>query len=293
MRMGLSCVVSTLMIAVCALPGQATPVCQEAMAEGVERVRAYVRGGASLLAFYIGLVDLEIVGEDRSGFALEAPEGTRAGTTLFLERNGTTLEAIIDLGEYRLIRMGLGGAKARLLVPLSFRGSIEASLKAGALAILGLEPSSLSAQLDIGRIELVDLQAGSTSIVAKEASITLRSVSSARGSISSTLGSVSAEGLSGGWTMRTAEGSVNLMLEPGLQPLDIATTLGTVTISVAPGQPFRIVAETQFWRPKTDIPLAETMVSRFPRDTKRYAGERGEGGPLISVKTREGRVIIK
>lgn len=188
--------------------------------------------------------------------------------------------------------MGLGGAKARLLVPLSFKGSIEVSIKAGALAIRDLEPSSLSAQLDIGRIELVDLRAGSASIATKEASITLRRVSSARGSVSSTIGPVSAEGLSGTWTVRTAEGSVSLMLEPGLQPLDIKTTLGTVTIGVPSGQAFRLEVETQFWRPKADIPLTETMVSRFPRGIKRYSGELGAGGPLIRVVTREGRVIM-
>jgi len=293
MKIVLAGIVSALLLAACALPGQAAPVYLEATAEGVERVRAYARGGASLLSFYIGLVDLEIVGEERSDFVLEAPEGSRAGTTLFLERKGTTLEAIIDLGEYRMLRMVLGGAKARLLVPLSFRGALEASVKEGALAIRCLEPSSLSAQLDVGRIELVDLKAGSTSVVAKEASITLRRVSSARGSASSTLGPVSAEGLSGAWTVRTAEGSVSLMLEPGLQPLDIATTLGTVTVGVAPGQAFRLEAETQLWRPKTDIPLTETQVSRFPRDTKRYAGERGAGGPLIRVTTHEGRVTVK
>ncbi len=293
MKTVLACAASALMLAACALPGQADPVYLEAEAGGVERVRAYVRGGASLLSFYIGLVELELVGEDRVGFAFEAPEGARSGTTLSLERRGSTLDAVVDLGEYRMLRMGLGGAKARLLVPSSFKGAIEASVKEGALAIRGLRPSSVSARLDIGRIELSDLFAGSASVVAKEASTTLRRVSAERGSIASTLGPVTAEDLSGAWTVKTAEGSVSLMLEPGLQPLDIATTLGTVTVGVAPGQAFRLEAETRLWRPRTDIALSEVQVSGFPRDAKRYTGERGAGGPLIRVTTNEGRVTIR
>lgn len=293
MKTTLACAASALLLAACALPGQAEPVYLEADAAGVERIRAYARGGSSLLSFYIGLVELEIVGEDRVGFAFEAPEGARSGTTLSLERSGTTLEAVVDLGEYRMLRMGLGGAKARLLVPSSFKCAIEASVKEGALAIRDLEPSSLSARLDIGRIELSDLLAGSASLVAKEASTTLRRVAAARGSIASTLGSVTAEGLSGAWTVKTAEGSVSLSMAPGLQPLEISTTLGAVTIGTAAGESFRLEAETQLLRPKTDIALTETRASSFPRDTKRYTGERGSGGPLIRVATHEGRITIR
>lgn len=86
MKKALTCVASAVLLAVGALPGQAATVYLEDIAEGVERVRAYVQGGDCLLAFYIGLIDLEIVGEDRSNFVLEASDGTRAGTTLFLER---------------------------------------------------------------------------------------------------------------------------------------------------------------------------------------------------------------
>ena len=51
MKPAFACAASALLLAACALPGQAAPVYLEAEAQGVERVRAYVRGGSSLLSF--------------------------------------------------------------------------------------------------------------------------------------------------------------------------------------------------------------------------------------------------
>jgi len=281
-----------IFLTACASPTQADTVSLTAAADGVDSVRAYVRGGSSFLSFYIGIVELEIVGEERSDFAFESIDGMRSGTVLSLDRLGSIFVAIMDMGDYRLLRFGLGGGKARLRVPSSFSGAISASLDDGTLAARDLSLSGLSLKLDRGRIELEGIDANVLSVEAKEAPTKIRRTTTRRGTIRSTLGSVSADGLGGPWSIATSEGSVRLAMAQGLSPLDIATTIGGVRIDLAAGEPYRLEADTRLLAPRADIALAASELRKFPYDVKRYSGERGSGGPLIRVNTHEGRVII-
>jgi len=291
--MRILCAAAALTASACASPVLAGQGRIEAEADGIARLRVSVKGGASLLSFYIGIVELEIVGDGGRGFALEALSGPRGGTALSMERVGSTIEAVVDLGDYRFFRMGIGGVEARLYVPEGFSGSIEASVKEGKIVARDLRLDSLAASVDAGRLELEGVEARRMTLSTREASTTILRSSAERGELRSTLGPVRAEGLRGQWTVETAEGSVGLSMAAGLGPLYVSTTLGKVTLELPSGEPFLFEADTRLWTPRVDFPIQSSVVKGFPVDVKRHTGEVGSGGPLMRISTREGGIVVR
>lgn len=277
---------------------QQVPAREELRAEaaGIEKVELRLRGGGALLSFYVAGVELEIVGEDRDDFLLSVSD-ERGGANFsralpVLEREGDTLKAALDFGEFRIIRVGGGTTRARLAVPAAFRGSLSAAIAEGGMELRGLELRSLSAGVQMGKLALDGVRADRMVLSAREAGTSLRDSGAREGELSAGLGSFKATGLRGSWKVKTAEGSVDLAFAEAPGALDIKTGLGKVTLRLPEDAAFRLEASRSLGKPKADIPLTETVVREFPEERRVYVGEAGSGGPTVSIRTKEGGIEV-
>lgn len=264
--------------------------------DGVERVVVVAEGGAALFSLYFSKVELSVAGEDRDDVLVVTEDG-RSGPGLSgmrprIAKSGKTLAVTLDFGSFSLVRIGGGLTRVAVSLPSSYRGALDVSLPDGTLGFFDLSLSSLTASINDGKLSAERVNADDIRLNARDAVATLANVDAAKGSIICGLGRVEARELSGSWTIDGSDGSVRLSLARSFGKIEAKTDLGSVTIDVPVGSPFRFEGSSALLKPSADFPLDTSVVKKFPREMKTGMGEVGAGGPLIRVTTAEGRISV-